>query len=525
MHEVEDQTIDGALFTMTMIFQRHCKSELSVLHALKTQELSGHSLKCRCFSFQQCDFQTMIVIDVDVGCRNDVFIVVVLKIGEGFFQFPFMVIVDKHQCAQHHAIRRFYAFLDERIPNDIPDCLGPVCIAFVFDKMVELMEQILLHGHTKPYELFHTILRVTIYIIVTHFLSACKRFHRPPGRRRIPRSFAGAPGIHSSPFSDFRGTACRFSVSFFMKLRCLVPASVLLLSIFDGCSSYVTRTIWQSISSIGKPIPPAPDTIKAPVLSNANLAVAWVGHATALVQIHDKIFITDPLFSNTIGMIVKRAEKAGLDPSILPKMDFTLISHLHFDHLDFGSLAALPKNGILVFPEGLARYVPEFGFREVDELKPWETIERDGVRITAVPAQHFNGRYGFDRNWIGDRGYTGYVFEYKGVVVFFAGDTGYNPEIFKEIGRRFKIDLAILPIAPSWGDSLGSRVHVSPLGALQIFRDVGARYMMPVHFGTMLFGSTSNPVGPLRILEADAAQEGVADKIVALNVGERRILF
>jgi L-ascorbate metabolism protein UlaG (beta-lactamase superfamily) len=158
-------------------------------------------------------------------------------------------------------------------------------------------------------------------------------------------------------------------------------------------------------------------------------------------------------------------------------------------------------------------------------MKPWDTIEIDSVRITAVPAQHFNGRYGIDRGWMGDRGYSGYVFKYKGIAVFFAGDTGYNSEFFKEIGRRFKIDLAIIPIAPSGGSGMGSHVHVSPQGALQIFKDVGAKYMMPVHFGTMLFGSTANPQGPLEILKTDATQEGVSDRVIALEVGEQRILY
>jgi len=66
----------------------------------------------------------------------------------------------------------------------------------------------------------------------------------------------------------------------------------------------------------------------------------------------------------------------------------------------------LPKNGALVFPDGLAEYVPDFGFREIDKMKPWDVIESDSVRITAVPVQHFNGRYGIDRGWMGERGYT-----------------------------------------------------------------------------------------------------------------------
>ena len=298
-----------------------------------------------------------------------------------------------------------------------------------------------------------------------------------------------------------------------------------LLLLLCGCSSYIQRTVWQSITTMGKSIPQPPRMVTTPVLQNVKLSVSWIGHATALVQIYDKIFITDPLFTNTIGMLVKRAVKPGIDPALLTKVDFTFIPHLHFDHLSYGSLDMLPKNGTLIFPYGLATYVPDFGFKEVDEMKPWDVIETDSVRITAVPAQHFNGRYGIDRGWMGDRGYTGYVFEYKGIVVFFAGDTGYNSEFFKEIGRRFKIDLAIIPIAPSGGNDIGSHVHVSPQGALQIFRDVGARYIMPVHFGTMLFGSSTNPNRPLDILQAIAAQEGVSDRVIALEVGEQRILY
>ena len=265
--------------------------------------------------------------------------------------------------------------------------------------------------------------------------------------------------------------------------------------------------------------------ITTPVLQNVSLAVSWVGHATALIQIHDKIIITDPLFTNSIGMLVQRAVKPGLDPALLTKVDFTLVSHLHFDHLSYGSLDMLPKNGRLLIPDGAAEYIPDFGFQAIDEMKPWDVVESDSVRITAVPVQHFTGRYGFDGAWMGERGYTGYVVEYRGIAVFFAGDTGYNSELFKEIGRRFKIDLAIIPIAPSSSDGVGSRVHVSPLGALTILKDVGAASLLPVHFGTMLFGSTANPQGPLETLLTAAANQGLSDKIVRLDVGGQRILF
>lgn len=310
-----------------------------------------------------------------------------------------------------------------------------------------------------------------------------------------------------------------------MKCRFFNTILFLSLQMFYGCSSYIQRTVLQSISKIGEPIPPPPHMITTPVLPDAKLAVSWVGHSTVLIQIYDKIIITDPVFTNTIGMIVKRAVKSGLDPDLLTNLDFTLISHLHLDHLSYGSLDMLPKKGILVFPYGISGYVPEFGFQEVTEMRLWDTIENDSVRITAVPAQHFSGRYGLDRSWMGNSGYIGYIIEYRGIAVFFAGDTGYNSEFFKEIGRRFKIDLAIIPIAPSWGTGFGGQVHASPLGAIEIFKDVKAQFMMPIHFGTMLFGSTADPQSPLHQLNTIAASAGITDRVVGLEVGEQRIIL
>jgi len=300
-----------------------------------------------------------------------------------------------------------------------------------------------------------------------------------------------------------------------------ILSSLLFLS---GCSGYIERMVTQSLGRIGETIPDPPHMITTPIITDANLAVGWVGHATVLIQIHDKIIVTDPLFTNSIGLLVKRFVMPGIDPAILRKVDFTLISHMHFDHLSYGSLEELPKNGILVIANGLARYTPEFGFKETVMLQPWQSIEDDSLRITAVPVQHFNGRYGFDHAWLGETGYAGYIIEYKGIVVFFAGDTGYNGELFKEIGRRFKIDLALIPIAPG-GFGLGSYVHASPLGAVKICEDVGARYMMPIHFGTMAYGAPPDPAAQLEALHVAAEEEGIANRVVALQVGEQRVLF
>jgi N-acyl-phosphatidylethanolamine-hydrolysing phospholipase D len=303
-----------------------------------------------------------------------------------------------------------------------------------------------------------------------------------------------------------------------------IPLFVLLLGL-TGCSSYVQRIVVQSLGRLGESVPPPPHTITTPILPDPSLAVGWIGHATVLIQIHDKIIITDPFLTNTMGFIAKRFVAPGIDPKLLTRVDATLISHIHFDHFDYGSIDRLPKNGILAIPYGAAEYTPEFGFRQDYELKPWEAAESGGMRITAVPAQHFTGRYGFDGAWMGTRGYTGYVIEYRGVTVFFAGDTGYNPELFKTIGRRFRIDLAIVPIAPGSPYGLGSRIHANPAGALTIFKDLGAKYMMPMHFATLFYGSDANPQEPINRLRELAAREGITDKIVGLEIGEQRVLF
>jgi len=300
---------------------------------------------------------------------------------------------------------------------------------------------------------------------------------------------------------------------------------ITVLFFIGGCNSYISRIVLQSFGRIGETIPDPPHMITTPILPNVNLAVSWAGHATVLIQIHDKIIITDPFLTNTLGLVVKRYVKSGLDPTLLSKVDVTLISHIHFDHFSYGSLEMLPKNGILAVPLGAAEYTPDFGFKEVDEMKPWQMIERDGVKITAVPVQHFTGRYGFDGAWMGRLGYTGYIIQYKEYTVFFAGDTGYNPEMFKEIGRRFDIDLALIPIAPGSAAGLGSSVHANPRGALEIFKDVRAKLMMPIHFGTLFYGPTTNPHESIDLLRQVAAQQNLSDKIIGLEVGEQRILF
>jgi L-ascorbate metabolism protein UlaG (beta-lactamase superfamily) len=294
--------------------------------------------------------------------------------------------------------------------------------------------------------------------------------------------------------------------------------------ITTGCNSFLTRFIAKSFEQL----PVSPDTVAAkiehPVFPQVGLSVLWIGHATCLIQIGDKVLLTDPIFTNTAGMISKRRIEPGILPSSIDRLDYILISHIHFDHLSYGSLSLLPKTATMLLPPSGGEYTPEFGFSEYREMNAWTTFEADGVRITAVPVRHFNGRYGFDIAWLDHKTYTGYVIEYQGKTVFFAGDTGYDPEMFREIGRKFTIDIALIPIAPVEPRDFMMRVHTDPKEALQIFEDVGAKFMIPIHHRTFVQGLDSSLMFAQDQLKQLVSERHIEDRMMILGIGEQRIV-
>jgi len=290
----------------------------------------------------------------------------------------------------------------------------------------------------------------------------------------------------------------------------------------SGCSSFFFRVMGRIVSGSAVKVEPARYKITNPIIPGVGLSVLWIGHSSFLIQMYDKVLITDPVFSQSVGMVAKRLIEPGLDASSITKLDFVIISHLHFDHLNYSSLNALPKSAAVFLPEGGAEYLPELGFKQTNELLPWHSIEQGGVRITAVPAKHFGGRYGFDAG-IRNNSFVGYVIEYKGTTIYFAGDTGYDPELFKEIGKRFSIELALLPIGPVEPRSFMSRVHTDAKEALKIFADLGAQIMIPMHYRTFIQGTDSSNSYAEELLRQQIEQQHLEDRVIILDVGEQRL--
>ena len=285
------------------------------------------------------------------------------------------------------------------------------------------------------------------------------------------------------------------------------------------------NAVGRSISSVFKTPRKITDKITEPYRSDARLSVLWIGHATVLIQMDDKFILTDPVFTPTVGQVSKRLVEPGIDPVNLPQIDAVLISHMHIDHYSPASIEMIEKKiKQLLIPQGGFVYVPNFDI-EMSEISTWQTWEKDGLRITAVPVIHNGWRYALDHAWM-TTSYTGYVVEYQDMSVYIGGDTAYDSTLFKETGKKFTdIDLAILPIAPIHPREYSKARHTDPAEALQITMDLDADYLLPIHYDT--FPESLDSLGEAgNLMREEIKRLRVdPDRVAILEIGEQRVLI
>ena len=279
-----------------------------------------------------------------------------------------------------------------------------------------------------------------------------------------------------------------------------------------------------------------PTAVPAPVLPRAPahaVTLTWVGHSTFLVQIGGLNVLTDPMWSERASPVQfagpRRYMPPGMHLSDLPPIDLVVQSHDHYDHLDLatvrGLTARFPDAEWLV-PLGLGRWLAGRAVRRVRELDWWEEATVGGIRVGAVPAQHFSGR-GPERNralWCGwtlrapdvDQG------------VYFVGDTGYCP-IFRKVGeRRGPFDAVLMPIGaydPSW---FMRPAHVDPPEAVRAYSEIAASqrqralHFVAMHWGT--FKLTQEPLAePPELVRQTWHEHGLSDALLhVLRHGETR---
>lgn len=239
--------------------------------------------------------------------------------------------------------------------------------------------------------------------------------------------------------------------------------------------------------------------------------VTWIGHSTVLVQMDHRTFLTDPIWSETPFPVSfvgpKRFAPPALTLEALPPIDFVLVSHNHYDHLDLPTLRWLVATGTRVFvPLGDAGWLRAARIGPVEELDWWERREVAGLEIHCVPAQHWSGRRLTDdcaSLW------SGWVVTGPTRRFYFAGDSGYFPG-FREIGAQLgPFGLAALPIGGYDPPRMMRPVHLDPEEAVQAGLDVGAERILGIHYGT--FDLTDEPLDEApRRFHAEGARRGIA---------------
>lgn len=277
--------------------------------------------------------------------------------------------------------------------------------------------------------------------------------------------------------------------------------------------SYVRRTLEQQRSDPAPDIKPAPHRPDPASWSNEGLTVSWLGHASVLLSMEGILVLTDPALEPRIGIGrgfakvgPRRLVEPALRPRDLPRLDLVLLSHAHMDHTDLGTLRRIPTSTPIIVQTGNGDLVRRF--RQVHELAWGEHADVAGMRVESAPVRHWGARMITDQH----RGYGGYLIQKGTRTVLFAGDTAYT-DALTPLGLRKPIDLAILPIG-AYDPWIAN--HASPEQAWEMFKKMGAEYVLPVHHST--FRLSREPVDePLQRFMAAAGAEGW--RVVGSEIG------
>ena len=244
----------------------------------------------------------------------------------------------------------------------------------------------------------------------------------------------------------------------------------------------------------------------------------WFGHSTLLLEIDGKRILIDPVFSDyasPIPGIVKRFQAPVFSIDDIKDIDMVLISHDHYDHLDYETISRLKKHKLTyIVPLGVGAHLEYWGIErdKIIELDWWDKTKFKGLILTCAPAQHFSGRGLINRNttlW------ASWVIKGDQQNIYFGGDSGYSKH-YKEIGKRLgPFDISFLENGAynlDW-----KSVHQLPEEGVQASLDLKSKIMVPVHWG-MFDLALHSWYEPIQRVSSEAEKKGVV--IIAPKLGQ-----
>ncbi|MEO0900616.1 MAG: MBL fold metallo-hydrolase, partial [Bacteroidota bacterium] len=256
------------------------------------------------------------------------------------------------------------------------------------------------------------------------------------------------------------------------------------------------------------------------VNSSAPSTLYWFGHSSFLLQLQDKVILIDPMFGEVPAphplLGNKRfSTELPLEVEKIPEIDMVILSHDHYDHLDYGSIQKL-KDKVKMFyaPLGVGVHLEEWGVEKerIVELDWWQETAYKDVKLVCTPAQHFSGRGFSDR---AKTLWSSWVIQSNGENIFFSGDSGYA-EHFKQIGEKYgPFDFAMIECGQY--NRLWPDIHMFPEETAQAGVDVKAERIMPIHWGAFKL-ALHTWTDPIKRVAKKSEELGV--KLVAPKIGE-----
>lgn len=209
-------------------------------------------------------------------------------------------------------------------------------------------------------------------------------------------------------------------------------------------------------------------------MTNENVKITYIGHATILIEMNGKKILTDPVLRDRVAHLQRRQKK--VNPELYENIDYVLISHVHRDHLDIPSLKKISQKAKFIMPKDTSKYLDEKHFLNIEEVEIGEKITLEDINITVTKANHLAIR-GFRSPKIDS---LGFMIE-GDKTIYFPGDTDKFDEM-EEFGKNFDIDVALLPIG-GWWYTLGVG-HLDPREAAHAAKMLNPKTVIPIHWGT-----------------------------------------